>query len=40
LGRGLAFAQQHFEEVSKTVGWPLAVPEEVINSLAYAALSQ
>ena len=26
-------------DVSKTVGWPLAVPEGVINDLGYAALS-
>lgn len=39
LGKGLSFAQQHFQDVSKTVGWPLAIPEGVINSLGYAALS-
>lgn len=40
LEKGLPFAQQHFQDVSKTVGWPLAIPESVINSLGYAALSQ
>jgi uncharacterized protein len=40
LDKGFAFAQQHFQEVSKTVGWPLGVPERVIDSLGYAALGQ
>jgi tetratricopeptide (TPR) repeat protein len=39
LENGIAFAERHFEEVSKTVGWPLPVPEGVLNRLAYAALS-
>ena len=38
--KGLSFAEQHFRDVSKRVGWPLAVPEGVINELGYAALSQ
>jgi len=37
--KGLPFAEQHFRDVSKKVGWPLAVPESVINDLGYAALS-
>lgn len=40
LEKGLSFAQQHFVEVSERVGWPLTIPEEVINSLGYASLSQ
>lgn len=40
LKKGFPFAQQHFQDVSKTVGWPLGVPEGVVNSLGYAALSQ
>ena len=40
LAKGFPFAQQHFEDVSKTVGWPLAIPESVINDLGYTALSQ
>lgn len=40
LEKGFPFAQQHFQAVSKTVGWPLAIPEGVINSLGYAALSE
>lgn len=39
LEKGLPFAQQHFQEVSKALGWPLPVPDEVINSLGYEALS-
>jgi hypothetical protein len=37
--KGLPFAEQHFRDVSKRVGWPLAVPESVINDLGYAALT-
>lgn len=40
LEKGLAFAEQHFQTVSKTIGWPLPIPEGVINSLGYEALSQ
>jgi len=38
--RGLPFAEQHFRDVSRRVGWDLAVPEGVINDLGYAALSE
>jgi predicted alpha/beta superfamily hydrolase len=38
--KGPSFAEQHFRDVSKRVGWPLAVPEGVIYELGYAALSQ
>lgn len=40
LDKGVAAVEQHFREVSKTVGWPLGVPEGVINNLGYAALSE
>jgi tetratricopeptide (TPR) repeat protein len=40
IPKGFPYAEQHFQEVSKTVGWPLAIPEDVINSFGYAALSQ
>lgn len=40
IPKGLPYAEKHFQEVSKTVGWPLAIPEDVMNELAYAALSQ
>ena len=40
LPKGLAYAEQHFKDVSKKVGWPLAIPEDVINDFGYAALSQ
>ncbi|MBI3450237.1 MAG: SgcJ/EcaC family oxidoreductase [Acidobacteria bacterium] len=39
LEKGIDFADAHFREVSKTIGWPLPVPELVINDLGYAALS-
>jgi uncharacterized protein len=34
------YAQRHFERVSGIVGHPIAIPEAVINSLGYAALSR
>jgi predicted alpha/beta superfamily hydrolase len=40
MSKGFAYAEQHFQRVSKTVGWPLGVPEGVINEFAYEALSQ
>lgn len=39
LANGLEFVEKHYENVSRTVGWPLPVPEGVINELAYEALS-
>jgi uncharacterized protein len=39
LAKGLEFVEKHFETVSSTVGWPLTVPEGVINDLAYEALA-
>jgi len=38
LAKGLAFAEKHFENVSRTVGWPLPVPEGVINEFGYEEL--
>ena len=40
LEKGLAYAQAHFQNASKTAGWDLPVPEEVLNSLGYAALGR
>lgn len=40
LEKGIGYAQAHFQSVSKTVGWDLPVPEEVLNSLGYAALER
>lgn len=40
MKEGLASATRHFESVSRTVGWPLPVPEGVINNFGYAALSK
>lgn len=40
LGQGLPGVEQHFREVSKTLGWPIAIPEGVINALGYAALGE
>ena len=36
--KGLAFAEKHFADVSRVVGWPLPVPESVINNFGYEAL--
>jgi tetratricopeptide (TPR) repeat protein len=40
MGKGFAYAEQHFRKVSKTVGWQLALPQGVINEFAYEALAQ
>lgn len=40
MSRGFSYAEQHFRDVSKTVGWPFDVPEGVVNDFAYDALSQ
>jgi uncharacterized protein len=40
LDKGLAFAEQHFQAVSDTVGYPIPVPEDVINNFAYDALAR
>jgi predicted alpha/beta superfamily hydrolase len=37
--KGLAFAEERFRELSEKVGWPIPIPESVLNSLGYAALS-
>ncbi len=39
LDLGIDFAQAHFGQVSKVVGYHIDVPEDVLNDLAYAALS-
>jgi predicted alpha/beta superfamily hydrolase len=39
LSRGIDFAQEHFEVISRVVGYTIAVPEEVVNDFAYNALS-
>lgn len=36
---GIDFAQEHFDVASKVVGYPIGVPEDVVNDLGYAALS-
>ncbi len=40
LAKGFDYAQAHFQNVSKTVGWDLPVPEGIVNNLGYAALEQ
>jgi predicted alpha/beta superfamily hydrolase len=39
LDLGIDFAQAHFDEESKVVGYPIGVPEDVVNDLGYADLS-
>lgn len=34
----LASIEQHYRDLSKSLGWPVAVPESIINSLAYSLL--
>jgi predicted alpha/beta superfamily hydrolase len=38
--RGLAAVERHYEGVSRSLGWPVAVPESALNELGYAALSE
>ena len=37
--KGLAAVERHYAGVSRTLGWPVAVPESAMNELGYAALS-
>ena len=39
LDLGIDFVREHFEVQSKVVGYPIGVPEGVVNDLGYAALS-
>jgi len=39
LALGIDFAQAHFDEESRVVGYHIGVPEDVVNDLGYAALS-
>lgn len=38
LGKGLKFAEKHFQEVSKRLGYTIPVPEEIINNFGYEAI--
>ena len=38
LDKGLKFAEKHFQEVSKMVGYEIPIPEDVINNFGYEAL--
>lgn len=38
LIKGFNYAEKHFEEVSKKVGYTIPVPEDVINNFGYEAL--
>jgi uncharacterized protein len=40
LVKGFKFAEKHFQEVSKTVGYEIPVPEDVINNFGYGALNK
>jgi uncharacterized protein len=40
LEKGFAFAEEHFQTVSATVGYPVPVPEGVINNFGYEELSK
>jgi uncharacterized protein len=40
LDKGLAAVQAHYEDVSKMLGRPVGVPENVLNDLGYASLEQ
>lgn len=38
--QGLPAAEKHFAELSQRLGWPMPVPESVINALGYDALGK
>lgn len=38
LDKGLTFAEKHFQEVSKMVGYEIPIPKDVINNFGYEAL--
>ncbi len=38
--KGIDAVSRHYAAFSRTLGWPVAVPEDAINELAYAALEQ
>jgi hypothetical protein len=38
--KGLPAVEEHYAGVSRTLGWPVAVPEDAINELAYEVLSK
>ena len=40
LDKGLTFAEKHFQDVSKMVGYEIPVPEDVINNFGYEALGK
>lgn len=40
LVKGLNFAEKHFQEVSKTVGYEIPLPEDVLNNFGYEALDK
>lgn len=39
LVNGFKFAEKHFDEISKKLGYTIPVPEEVINNFGYEALN-
>jgi tetratricopeptide (TPR) repeat protein len=38
--QGITAVQKHYDEVSRTLGWPVPIPEDALNAVAYASLSQ
>jgi hypothetical protein len=40
LVNGLGFAEKHFQDVSKEVGYTIPVPEDIINNFAYEELNK
>ena len=40
LDQGMSAVQAHYSEISKMLGRPVAIPENVINDLGYTALEQ
>lgn len=40
LEKGFALAEQHYQTISKTVGYEIPVPEDIINNFAYEELNK
>lgn len=38
LSKGLKFAEKHFQELSKRLGYEIPVPEDIINNFGYEAI--
>lgn len=40
MRKGFQAAEKHYADVSRTVGWPLPIPEGIVNDFGYQALEE